>query len=532
MTRGGLPTARVWKSVLQPVLGADWDSSLSYRNKDKMVSDAVQDRLAELVSEHADDLQRIADVLTVFLGVVDQLTADSRPNPALRGMRVDWAPIVVDLWRDGAATEHDVSQRVAVELVGAVPILRELLEDPEAEARFQNLLARLWRPTASLPAPGTPPGGLRHDQREVPTQVWEDVVTWLDGPDIVVDRPRGGEPLILGVEDIAGWAVDLQLVTDTTRQPTVIGSGDYPRTLDRPVFRRLVQLMKSNPQLVDGGLEPTALLEREVRCAASPLGLPSTEARAVLMLGYWLVAGRSFDTSRREFQGLDPDLRSGSRRHACDDPDADSDDERNHSAPLLTYHHMYRDVWRRIRLMGGGRTVTAAVDDGIVTTTTLSRRQQEERPVDALRDTADSEGMRRLGNPERTFMNRFWSRVHTYSHRGPITAETASRLIDGVWSTWIKDVVTQMGQPPSPDDDVPPYDAPALGEVLYGVMRAAPAGAFLATVYALLAAEDLEPLRDEWAGMLDQAAVGADQRVATGIDELEVVRDYLRKHGR
>ncbi|HMR47875.1 MAG TPA: hypothetical protein PKE40_01270 [Arachnia sp.] len=425
-------------------------------------------------------------------------------------------------------------QRVTDELARAIPILRDLLQNPAEEARFQRLVEQLWVPAEAVAPPMIPPGGLRHFHRYVPDDVWEQTVSWLHGETIVARDNGEEESFAVTLDEVRGWAVDLHLADDLVTPPAVTGAGKEKPPLNRSVFYRLAMLMKEYPHLVDEGLDPEGLLEREVSCAAAPLGLPSSPARAVLMLGYWLVVGRAFDATREEFGVVPAEL------VVDDGVDEQVREEAAHFHRLRRAQaQMYRDVWARIRLMAGaprrrsGDRRSAQVLSG---TRVGAAGPKEGVTADGMARVAESEGSRVLGAPEQSYMKRLWSRVHTYSHRGALTPELAAELLTEAWGSWVNDTGSLMGVLPDASSDQPERaDLDDMDEFWLMLQWVTADGTDRDVIALLLKIKDADypsELKEEWQRTVERAGIPDETRADSEIDDVALVAGYLKKHMR
>lgn len=503
MTRDGRPTTRIHKSLLPAVFGS-LPSELRYQRRNKAVPDALADGLVRTVEAHAEDLIECVRLHRLFSEALRAVPVDMVAG-SRRLVRDNWALIIADLWRSGAQDEEQVRMRVLNELSKPSSRVTESLEETEVVAELAALVGTHWVP-ASPEEPLRLPEGIEYQHNDVPEEVWEQVLDWL-------------APL-----DLASWAQSMYLVSDSTQPPEIDGPDRGTRTLDRSVKSRTVRLLSSNDARVIGECTPVEVLKREVACALAPLGLPSLEARAVLVLGFWLVAGRAFNLTYGEVKQA-REL-SATKDGSVNNPEAEHF--------LRVHRAMLGRVWHTIMM-------------GSATSGRGSDIDRPERIPGTHGLDNDSEGRRRLVDPVPTFMKRLWSRAHSYAHLAEIDARVATEILQFVWKSWVQDVGTMMKKSPHTEEVAGPVQIDTLRieeRGLTGLMKERDREILLTEqvhslvtgsqvthlVRGLIASDDPTALAADWLRAVAEGGLEPVEIEASGIGDPVVVRDHILKH--
>lgn len=508
MTRLGMPIGKLRDhGVLRVVLGENAPAALIGRQRVKTVSTPDAELLLEVVKARGAEL----DACRQLFEQVQEARLRLRLVP--RGDAEANSMIVRELYEQGILGRAEVDAAVRRHFAPRIDFDEQgrPIDAADALRAQQEQLQAAWPTDIPPPSPDAlnKPKGLLFWHDRVDPDHWQAAVNWVASNEL-----RGHEQA-LGLTD-----------SEQISCPPVTGPSDGLQPLDRPLQSWTTHRTRDAS---DAPLPRREIIAEEIRCATSPLGLPTDEARTVILLGYWLVAYRSFDMPTNQ-PGLAEYLPGETMVAAVRDGRAEAD-EGLHSQ--VRFVLMMRVVWKRIRGLHKGTI------DGPEKAVRLTDKNEDETRTQSFSDAEslhdDAEvfyfskptlGQQKLEMPLRSFMKRLWPSVHAQSHRGAIASGVATRLLRTSWLSWVKDVVSDLARPAI---QAPPEDEYILDEILMlQLQQMAPSDAEVIKQVAV--ADDLAALADAWQAAIKAARIDPVEAAHTRLADLDRVRTFLRDH--
>lgn len=508
MSRAGQPIGKLLvHGVLRVVLGVDAPASLLGPSHGRLVSQTEVEALTAAVRERASELEAC---LRLFEQVQD---ARLRLRLGPRGDAAANSMLVKRLWEKSVTDQAKVDEVVRSHYgadAGGDPFAPDA--PPEELADIGRRLRAAW--PRQVPERNEDalkkPKALVFFHKKIEEDQWLRVVDWVRD------------------HELRGWEQELGLSNaPVVGCPQVTGPSEGLQPLDRPLKAWMSGRTK---EVRRKGEAPQyqALVDEEIRCASSSLGLPTDEARAVILLGYWLVSFRSFDAS-----AIGARLPSKERADlVLDDPSRTDEVE----LESVQYTLMMRAVWGNIRGLSKGaiwrpglyRVMRDDKHKGEVAVP--ERHDDDEGPGEQVEvhDSVVSRGDQLMVDPLPSFMKRLWPTVHTYAHRGPITVTEAVHLLQYGWERWAKTVKQSMSKPAA-IAHTQTLD-PVAAEELFLAKLSEVIARQPKLVTEILQADDPAALQGMWKDTLRRAGVTQADEISTGLRDIRFVQEYLRKH--
>jgi hypothetical protein len=508
MTRCGQPIGKLRDhGVLRVVLGEAAPAALIGRARTKTVSSAEATQLAAVVRARGAELDACR---RLFEQVQD---ARLRFQLGPRGDAETNSMLVKRLWQDAVTDQATVDDLVReYGAAGGGGDRSGLVESADALAEQECRLLKAWpsQPPVRSASALHKPEELTYFHNRIEDDQWLRAVEWVR------------------THELRGWEQDLGLSDRPMLTcPPASGPSQDLQPLDRPLSAWLSGRTREAKR-VGKKILMDDLVSDEIACATSSLGLRSDEARAVMLLGYWLVAHHRFDLDAGVVWLPD----KARVAEVLADPGSADEAER----VKVRYVLMMRAMWNQIRGLARG-TIERPGRDWIIvddpnrgrTVTSTAADAETRSDAIAVHDLAPSLGDQLMQDPLRSFMKRLWPTVHTYSHRGPITAVEATHLLKYGWERWARLVGTALAQPPLGQGPVA-RDPAALEELLLTQITTVITNGPTSLALQIARSDNPAELADLWRAAVDRVGITRTDAALTRVDDVGTVHRYLRAH--
>lgn len=516
--------------LMKAILGEDMPLHLRKQvgknaHSSNIVSELDASTLSALVSNHIPDLRTCHELFKQ----VDAITRRLRLSPPNSGRAEQNARIVRTLFveqiSDPAAIEQQIVRHYEPYVrqgTGTRVTAPDLSEEQQVRAR---LLASWTIPPSRSEDALKRPDGLVYFHNRVPENTWRAAVDWTSQ------------------KELRGWEKELYL----TRRESLTPPAPTGPTLELPPLDRSLSGWLSgrtrDSAKAERPIPRSELIDQEIVCAVSPLGLPSNEARAIILLGYWLVAWQRFDRPARppsDSSGLEAGPGVLPSREEIDKILSDLSSATENEISAAQYSLMMRPLWAKIGGLSRGKIRKPAQTRTVIddrhkgrTTRPASAKDQDSAELLSVNWAPVTWGEQLLAHPGPSFMCRLWARVHTYSHRGPMTAGVASYVLKATWDSWVNDVTSRISLPDRSPDWLTEADLEQeilTLELLEQVLSESAPSTTAPLVLEILKADDPLPLQRNWQVLLKRAPIDQKYAHRLKLDDIYTVQAFLRQH--